>query len=112
MARSAIDYGIDLGTTNSAIAVLNGGQVEVIRSGEGFEYTPSAVYVDRNGGLIVGRAAKEQLEKDSENAFGEFKLQMGKSQEYRFARNGRTMQPEEVSAEVLKSLKSEVRQRK
>jgi molecular chaperone DnaK len=109
---STIDFGIDLGTTNSSIAALRGTEVEVFRNNEGFEYTPSAVWLDKNGGLRVGRRAKERLEDDRENAFCEFKLQMGTGIDYVFARNGAKLKPEELSAEVLKSLKADVAQKK
>ena len=112
MARATIDYGIDLGTTNSAVAVLNGRNVDVIRNNEGFEYIPSAVWIDKRGSLLVGRDAREHLDDDNENAFSEFKLQMGRSTSYRFARSGRAMKPEDLSAEVLKALKTDVRQSK
>jgi len=111
MARATIDFGIDLGTTNSAIAVLHGAEVEVFKNNENEEYTPSVVWMDKADRLIVGRSAKQMLETDSGNAFCEFKLQMGTTTDYRFARSGKTMKPEELSAEVLKSLKSDVRQR-
>lgn len=111
MSRSTIDFGIDLGTTNSTIAVLAGTDVQVFRNNEGFETTPSAVWLDKGGGLFVGHRARQRLEEDAENAAAEFKLQMGTSTEYRFARDGRTMRPEELSAEVLKSLKGDVAQR-
>lgn len=111
MARATIDYGIDLGTTNSAVAVMNGRSVEVIRNNEGFEYTPSAVWIDKRGSLLVGRDAREHLDDDNENAFSEFKLQMGRPKTYQFARSGRTLKPEELSAEVLRALKTDVRQR-
>ncbi|MBC7912092.1 MAG: Hsp70 family protein [Pyrinomonadaceae bacterium] len=111
MSRAMVDFGIDLGTTNSAIAVLRGVEVEIIKNNEGFEYTPSTVYIDKNGALVVGRRAKERLETDPNNAYAEFKLQMGTDAEYVFARNGRTLKPEDLSAEVLKSLKADVRQR-
>lgn len=109
MTRGTINFGIDLGTTNSAIAVLKGSEVDVFRSDEGFDYTPSAVYIDSHDTLYTGRAAKERVEDDPENAFMEFKLQMGKDHQYQFARSGRIMRPEELSAEVLKSLKDNVR---
>ena len=109
--RTTIDYGIDLGTTNSAVAVLEGTEVTVIRHGDGSEYMPSAVYIDRKDGLHVGQAAYERLEDDEENAFGEFKTQMGKPTVYTFARSGRQMRPDELSAEVLKRLKSEAAMR-
>ncbi|PYS87763.1 MAG: 2-alkenal reductase [Acidobacteria bacterium] len=112
MSRTTIDYGIDLGTTNSAIALLKGTDVEVIRDNEDFHYTPSVVYIDKNNALIVGRGAKERLDVDPGNAFAEFKLQMGTNTEYVFTRSGRRMRPEELSAEVIKSLKQDVRQKK
>jgi len=110
MVRATIDFGIDLGTTNSKIAVLKGTTNEVFNNNEGQEYTPSAVWIDSRGRLYVGRLAKEQLEYDNENAFSEFKLLMGTPQIYRFARSGRQMRPEELSAEVLKSLRGDVQQ--
>ncbi|HEY0004100.1 MAG TPA: Hsp70 family protein [Pyrinomonadaceae bacterium] len=111
MTRTTVDFGIDLGTTNSTIGQLMGTEVAVIKNNEGVEYTPSAVYMDKNGALIVGRRAKERLESDPANAIAEFKLQMGTRDEKVFERNGRRMRPEELSAEVLKSLKADVRQR-
>ncbi|PYS70296.1 MAG: 2-alkenal reductase, partial [Acidobacteria bacterium] len=98
------------GTTNSAVALLKGTEVEIIKNNEGQEWTPSAVYIDKNNALIAGRHAKERLESDPKNAFAEFKLQMGTDAEYVFARNGRKMKPEDLSAEILKSLKADVRQ--
>lgn len=111
MARATIDYGIDLGTTNSSIAVLEGTEPRVFKNNEGLEYTPSAVYADKSGALRVGRRAYERLVIDPENAFSEFKLQMGTGREFRFARSGQTLRPEELSAEVLKELKKDVMQR-
>jgi molecular chaperone DnaK len=110
MNRMTVDFGIDLGTTNSTIALLTGTNVEVIKNNEGQEYTPSAVFVDKNNALIVGSSAKERLESDPKNAYTEFKLQMGTATEYVFDRDGRRMKPENLSAEVLKSLKADVRQ--
>jgi molecular chaperone DnaK len=111
MQRTTIDFGIDLGTTNSSIAVLRGTSVEVIKNNLNQETTPSAVCIDREGALFVGTPAKTRLESDRENAFCEFRPQMGTAHEYRFARSGRVMKPEELSAEVLKSLKADVMQR-
>jgi molecular chaperone DnaK len=110
MVRTTVDFGIDLGTTNSAIALGKGEQQEVFKNNEGGEYTPSAVSIDRRNALIVGRVAKEAFESDGDNAFCEFKLQMGTDRQYVFARSGRRMRPEELSAEVLKSLKADVNQ--
>lgn len=111
MARTSIDFGIDLGTTNSSIAVYKDGEVEVFKNNEGFEYTPSAVWVNKHNHLIIGRGAKEKIEEEPENAFDEFKRVMGTSAKNTFARNGLTMTPEELSAEVLKELMEHVRQR-
>ncbi|MCM2256028.1 MAG: Hsp70 family protein [Vicinamibacteria bacterium] len=111
MARATIDYGIDLGTTNSSIAVLEGTEPHVFKNNEGFEYTPSAVFQDKTGALRVGRRAYERLVIDPENAFSEFKLQMGTGREYTFKRSGHALRPEDLSAEVLKELKRDVAQR-
>ncbi|MBW2559149.1 MAG: Hsp70 family protein, partial [Deltaproteobacteria bacterium] len=111
MHRTTIDFGIDLGTTNSVVSLVKGTQIEVFKDDEGFEYTPSAVWIDKKNRLHVGRRAKERLETDSDNAYSEFKLQMGTKSEFMFARNGRRMKPEYLSAEVLKSLKAIVKKR-
>jgi molecular chaperone DnaK len=100
--------GIDLGTTNSEIAELRGTDVHVFRNAEGAEYTPSSVYMNSAGSLMVGRSAKDRCESDPDNAFMEFKRDMGSDAERCFARNGRRMKPEELSAEVLKSLCGDV----
>ena len=108
--RATVDFGIDLGTTNSSIAVFNGTGADVFKNNEGQEYTPSAVWIDSKRRLTVGRKAKERLEHDGENAYCEFKLQMGTAQIYHFAGSGLQMKPEELSAEVLKSLRGDVQQ--
>lgn len=113
MTRSTIDFGIDLGTTNSSIAVLSGTEAEVIRNNENSDTTPSAVWIDAKGSLYVGRQAREHVESDAENSAAEFKLVMGtKGQGVVFRSSGRTMEPEELSAEVLKSLRGDVQQRR
>src|SRR5690348_11299887 len=111
MSRSTIDFGIDLGTTNSVIAVLKGNDIQVFKNNLNEECTPSAVWISKNKQLYVGRTAKEHLESDPKDAYGEFKLQMGHPQIYTFEQGGRTMAPEELSAEVLKSLKASVMKR-
>lgn len=109
MKSLTIDFGIDLGTTNSTIARINGIDTEVFKNNEGFEFTPSAVWMDSRERLHVGRRAKDQLENDPENAFSEFKLQMGTETQYTFERNKRKMSPQELSSEVLKALKEDAR---
>lgn len=110
MTRLTVDYGIDLGTTNSSIAVLQGSETKIIENNEGQKYTPSVVWIDKKERLYVGRRARNQMECDSENAFGEFKLQMGTSHTCRFQNGRRAMKPEELSAEIIKSLREDVRQ--
>jgi molecular chaperone DnaK len=109
MARQTIDFGIDLGTTNSSIALLEKNGPRVFRNNEGNQITPSAVYIDKNGAVRVGDAAKERLVSEPNDAASEFKLWMGTTQKKVFARTNRTLSPEELSAEVLKSLKQDVK---
>jgi molecular chaperone DnaK len=111
MERITIDYGIDLGTTNSSIAVLKGTETEVIPNNEGIPYTPSAVWISRNQSIYVGKRAKDTImtnDAERENGFCEFKLQMGGNTEYVSARSGLKLKPEHLSAEVLKALKADV----
>jgi molecular chaperone DnaK len=112
MTRSTIDFGIDLGTTNSAIAMLRGVETEIIKNNDAADTTPSAVWIDKRNRLYVGKAARERAETDPDNTQVEFKLRMGKAgAEHRFPASGRSMSPEELSAEVLKSLTDDVLQR-
>lgn len=108
MARTTIDYGIDLGTTNSSIAVLNDTIPEVVTNKDGSLITPSAIWYDKRGTLYVGRDARTRYFDGEENAAVEFKLRMGQSWRKTFQRTGKQMFPEEMSAEVLKSLKADV----
>lgn len=109
--RQTIDFGIDLGTTNSAVAVLRGTEAEIIKNNEDAEVTPSVVWLDKEGRQHVGRRAKERLETDPENARSEFKLQMGAGTTFKLKRSSKAFSPEDLSAEVLKALKGDVRQR-
>ena len=119
MNRTTIDFGIDLGTTNSAIAVFSGSQGEptkVIKNttdGSDSDITPSAVYINKKGDLRVGRRAKDRIldEDTAEDVHIEFKRQMGTDHIYRFKNSDQRRTPEELSAEVLKSLRADVQQR-
>ncbi len=111
MSRSTIDFGIDLGTTNSAIAVLNGITAEIVKNNQDADITPSVVGFDKRGALRVGAQARDLMGSDPDDAFGEFKRRMGTDQQYAFKRSGHTRKPEELSAEVLKALRGDVRQR-
>jgi len=107
MTRTTIDFGIDLGATHSSIAVYDGLEVHVIRNSANSDLTPSAVWMDKEDRLFVGATAYKRLQVDPGNGFAEFKLQMGIDAVYKFQKSGRTMHPEELSAEVLKSLMSD-----
>lgn len=102
-----IDFGIDLGTTNSAIARLDGVHTQMIRNAEGAEHTPSAVRIAANGGVQVGNAAKSRCETDRANTAIEFKLLMGLPEERLFEASGLRMTPPQLSAEILKSLRAD-----
>ena len=117
MNRTTIDFGIDLGTTNSAIAVFSGNRGEptkIIKNttdGNDADITPSAVYINKKGVLRVGRRAKDRIVDEDENVHTEFKRQMGTDHIYSFKSSGQNRSPEELSAEVLKSLRADVQQR-
>jgi molecular chaperone DnaK len=110
MSRTTIDFGIDLGTTNSAIAVLRDVGTEVVKNNDNDETTPSAVWADKRGRLHVGRTARERSETDPENTCVEFKQRMGKIDPVKTLA-GTPMTPEMLSAEVLKSLRANVTRR-
>jgi molecular chaperone DnaK len=114
MSRATVDYGIDLGTTNSSIAVAAGVGTEVIKNNVDADITPSAVYINRAGNLWVGQSARSKMgdERAEDDVFLEFKRRMGTDYEYVFRSNGRKMRPEDLSAEVLKSLRADVTSKK
>ncbi|WP_250280881.1 Hsp70 family protein [Frankia sp. CiP1_Cm_nod2] len=106
--RDTIDFGIDLGTTNSAIAVVNDGTVTVIKNNDGWETTPSAVWIPKPGVVHVGRRARDRSENDPENVAAEFKLEMGLADaRRRFAKAAVELTPQQLSAEVLRSLRAD-----
>lgn len=111
MSRTTVDFGIDLGTTNSSIAVLRDNGPEVIRTNDNSEITPSFVWMDKAGELHVGLRARNRGIEDVGNSFFEFKGEMGTDVDKTFERSARRVKPYDLSAEVLKSLRSDVRQR-
>ncbi|MGA3008138.1 MAG: Hsp70 family protein, partial [Opitutaceae bacterium] len=113
MTRTTIDYGIDLGTTNSSIALAVGIGTEVIKNNLDSELTPSAVYIHTNDTLWVGQNARAKItdQRATDAVALEFKRRMGTGFEYKL-RGGRKMSPDELSAEVLKSLRGDVVRRK
>jgi molecular chaperone DnaK len=104
-----VDYGIDLGTTNSCIARWEGGSVRVFQNNDQMNVTPSAVHILKTGRVIVGRRAYAALLTDPDNVSIEFKRWMGQKDRKRFPATQRELSAEELSAEVLKSLREDVR---
>ena len=109
--RNTIDFGIDLGTTNSYIAVMDGMTPKVIKNNDGAENTTSCVYIDKNKKTYVGRLAYQRLGIDPGNTKSEFKRKMGEDFEFPFSASGEKRKPEQLSAEILKTLKASVEQR-
>jgi molecular chaperone DnaK len=107
MIRTTIDFGIDLGTTNSAIAVLKGVSPEIIKNNRDQDITPSAVGYSKNGAQQVGEAAKGMFV-GVKDAYIEFKRRMGTDFVYSFAESGLKKKPEDLSSEILKSLRADV----
>jgi molecular chaperone DnaK len=100
-----VEYvGIDLGTTNSAIASFNGEAVSLYKSPEQHDVTPSAIFLDRRGNKFVGARAYNNAARNPDNAAILFKRMMGTSTPVRLAAVQRDLTPEECSAEVLRTL--------
>ncbi len=110
MPRQTLDFGIDLGTTNSAIAMMEGIVPTIIKNNQGQDTTPSAVGFTKNGVLRLGEAARRVQLAQPQDAYTEFKRRMGSDEIYAFHSSGKRLKPEELSAEVLKSLKGDVEQ--
>lgn len=110
MTNQVIQIGIDLGTTNSSIAVNNKGNIEIIKNADRDEYTPSVFGIDKAKNKVVGKRAYEKLfqfssQEDSKNYIAEIKRLMGTSEGSHFERLSKEMTPEEISGEILKYLK-------
>ena len=106
-----IEFGIDLGTTNSCLARMEGGGPQVIQNNDQMNVTPSVVRVLKSGSLMTGRRAYNAIVEDPDNVALEFKRVMGQKYEKTFPASGRVMTPEELSAEVLKALAADARRR-
>jgi molecular chaperone DnaK len=104
-----IDFGIDLGTTNSCIARWESGAVKVFQNNSQMNVTPSVVHIMKTGRVIVGRRGSAALLTDPENVAIEFKRWMGQKDRKLFPASQRELSAEELSAEILKSLKEDVR---
>ncbi len=97
--------GIDLGTTNSCVAVMEGGQPTVIANHEGVRTTPSVVGFTKTGERLVGEAAKRQAITNPDNTVSSIKREMGTG--YKVEINGDKYSPQEISAMVLQKLKTD-----
>ncbi|MFO0587712.1 MAG: Hsp70 family protein [Polyangiaceae bacterium] len=102
--------GIDLGTTNSTAAVFDGDKVTLVRNPQGASLTPSVVRIDARGNVLVGERARRFLESDPNNTRGEFKRLMGTAQPIEFVAAKTKKKPEELSAEVLRSLRADIKE--
>ncbi|MCK1803002.1 molecular chaperone DnaK [Brevibacterium sp. R8603A2] len=100
MARAV---GIDLGTTNSVVAVLEGGEPKVIANAEGGRTTPSVVAVNKNGDSLVGEIAKRQAVTNVKNTVASVKRHMGT--DWSTEIGGKTLTAPEISARILQKLK-------
>lgn len=120
MARIKIDYGIDLGTTNSAISRMENGDATIKKTDTLKDTMPSSVYINKKKAIQVGDSAYNALKRDKlkamktwndsdSNSYIEFKRTMGSDKAYSSSNLGKDLTSEELSAEVLKTLKSFVK---
>ena len=93
---STIDFGIDLGTTNSCVARWEHGGVRVFQSNDQMNVTPSAVYIHRAGRKIVGLRAQSALRTDPNNVATEFKRWMGQKDQRTFPASKVSLSAEEL----------------
>ena len=97
--------GIDLGTTNSVVAVMEGGEPTVITNQEGSRLTPSVVGFSKNGERLVGQLAKRQAVSNTDRTISSIKRHMGT--DYKVAIDDKKYSPEEISAMILQKLKED-----
>ena len=97
--------GIDLGTTNSVVAVMEGGEPTVITNQEGSRLTPSVVGFSKNGERLVGQLAKRQAVSNTDRTISSIKRHLGT--DYKVAIDDKKYSPEEISAMILQKLKED-----
>ena len=97
--------GIDLGTTNSCVAVLEGGEAVIIANAEGGRTTPSVVAFSKTGERMVGQVAKRQAVTNADRTIASIKRHMGEN--YHVSIDGKNYTPQEISAMVLQKLKAD-----
>lgn len=103
---STINFGIDLGTTNSLIAKSANGNIEIFRNPAGMKETLPSVVAFRKERILIGDKAKEYVEKDPQNVFSSFKRKMGTSESFFVPNTGSFKTPIELSALVLQELRN------
>jgi molecular chaperone DnaK len=99
--------GIDLGTSNSAVAGNVNSQVRIFKTSDGSDVLPSVIYVDRRGHRLYGKRAYEQTVLSPDNIAKGFKRLMGTSTPIEFRASGQVSTPEQCSAEILRQLVSQ-----
>ena len=97
--------GIDLGTTNSCVAVMEGGKPVVIANAEGARTTPSVVAFTKSGERLIGEPAKRQAVTNADHTISSIKRHMGT--DYRVSIDDKKYSPQEISAMILQKLKSD-----
>ena len=97
--------GIDLGTTNSCVAVMEGGKPTVITNAEGVRTTPSVVAFTKTGERLIGEPAKRQAVTNADKTISSIKRHMGT--DYRVDIDGKKYTPQEISAMILQKLKAD-----
>ena len=97
--------GIDLGTTNSCVSVMEGGEATVIPNAEGHRTTPSVVAFSKTGERMVGQVAKRQAVTDPDRTISSIKREMGS--DYKVEIDGKKYTPQEISAMILQKLKAD-----
>lgn len=97
--------GIDLGTTNSCVAVMEGGEPVIIPNAEGGRTTPSVVAFSKTGERMVGQIAKRQAVTNHDRTISSIKRQMGTN--YKVSIDGHKYTPQEISAMILQKLKTD-----
>ncbi|MDQ3981699.1 MAG: molecular chaperone DnaK, partial [Actinomycetota bacterium] len=100
--------GIDLGTTNSVVAVLEGGEPTVIPNAEGARTTPSVVAFSKTGEILVGEVAKRQAITNPDRTIRSIKREMGT--DHKVEIDGKSWSPQEISARILMKLKADAEQ--
>ncbi|MFR5421672.1 MAG: Hsp70 family protein [Oscillospiraceae bacterium] len=97
--------GIDLGTTNSCVSVMEGGEATVIPNAEGHRTTPSVVAFSKTGERMVGQVAKRQAVTNPDRTISSIKREMGS--DYKVTIDGKKYTPQEISAMILQKLKAD-----